>query len=62
MTVEVYEVGKNMSEEKREIAYFWDDNAFVTNVKGHITFASKKMTPAGHWLAIVSTVAIKPKY
>lgn len=57
MTMEVYKIGQNMTGEQREIAYFWDDNAFVTNVKGHVTFASKKMTPAGHWLAIVSTVA-----
>jgi hypothetical protein len=57
MTMEVFEIGKNMTEEQREIAYFWDDNAFVTNIKGHVTFASKKMTPAGHWLAIVSTVS-----
>jgi hypothetical protein len=57
MTREVYEAGKTLTDEQREIAYFWDDNAFVTNVKGHVTFASKKMTPAGHWLAIVSTVS-----
>ncbi|MBB5285430.1 hypothetical protein HNQ92_003587 [Rhabdobacter roseus] len=52
LTMEVYDIGKNLTEEQRTTAYFWDDNAFVTNVVGHVMFANKKMTPAGHWLAI----------
>lgn len=58
---EVYEIGKNMTEEQRKIAYFWDDNAFVINVAGHVSYASKKMTPGGHWLAIAQTVARQKK-
>ncbi len=53
---EVYEIGKNISEEEKRIAWFWDDNAFVVNVQGHVMFANKKMTPGGHWLAITATV------
>jgi len=53
---EVYEMGKSLTEEQKRIAWFWDDNAFVMNVQGHVMFADKKMTPAGHWLAIVQTV------
>ena len=57
LTREVYEIGKNLTEEQRTTAYFWDDNAFVTNVVGHVMFANKKMTPPGHWLAIARIVA-----
>ncbi len=52
----VYDLSKNLTQEQKDIAYFWDDNAFVTNVSGHLMFASKKMTPPGHWIAIARTV------
>lgn len=58
---EVYQIGKNLDKQKQDIAYFWDDNAFVMNVAGHVMYASKKMTPGGHWLAIAQTVARKQK-
>ena len=49
---EVYEISKNLSEEQIDIAIFWDDNPFVSKHKGHVMFQDKKMTPAGHWMAI----------
>ncbi len=55
--MEVYEAGKNLTKEQQDIAYFWDDNAFVMNVAGHVSYASKKMTPGGHWLGMAETVA-----
>ncbi|GAB3576192.1 hypothetical protein GCM10027578_41610 [Spirosoma luteolum] len=58
---EVYTIGKNLTKEQEAIAYFWDDNAFVMNVAGHVMFASKKMTPGGHWLAIAESVARQQK-
>ncbi len=60
-TMEVYNIGKTLTEEQKRIAYFWDDNAFVMNVAGHVMFANKKMTPGGHWLAIIKTVCKKNK-
>jgi len=60
-TREVYEVGKNLTDEQKRIAWFWDDNPFVMNVVGHVMFANKKMTPGGHWLAIHETVSRKTK-
>jgi len=56
MTQEVYSISKNLSQEQKEIAYFWDDNAFVSQVKGHFMVAEKKMTPPGHWIAITQTL------
>lgn len=55
----VYNTTKNLTDEQRAIAYFWDDNAFVTNISGHVMFATKKMTPPGHWVAIARTVLKK---
>ncbi len=59
--MEVYEIGKNPTTEQKDLAYFWDDNAFVMNVAGHVMYASKKMTPGGHWLAIAETVTRQEK-
>ncbi|MDX2286814.1 MAG: vanadium-dependent haloperoxidase [Bacteroidia bacterium] len=56
--MEVYQIGAKPDSGQQSIAYFWDDNAFVSNVTGHMTFASKKMTPGGHWMAI-ATVATR---
>lgn len=50
--MEVYETGKNLSEEQRNIASFWDCNPFVMNVHGHVMFATKKISPGGHWMNI----------
>ena len=51
----VYETVNNLTQEQKDIAWFWDDNAFVMNVQGHVMFANKKMTPGGHWMAITRT-------
>jgi PAP2 superfamily len=53
----VYNTVKNLTKEQKDIAWFWDDNAFVMNVQGHVMFANKKMTPAGHWIAITKTLS-----
>lgn len=50
--MEVYEVGKKLDEESVEIAKFWDCNPYVSHHKGHAMFATKKITPGGHWIGI----------
>lgn len=50
---EVYETGKTLTKEQEEIARFWDCNPFVMNVRGHVMFATKKISPGGHWMNIV---------
>ena len=57
MAASVYEKGKNLSEEERAIANFWDCNGFKMNVAGHVMFATKAMTPGGHWMGITGIVA-----
>ena len=56
---EVFEVGRNLTDEQRSIAAFWDCNPYVMNVRGHAMFATKKITPGGHWMGIVATAAHK---
>lgn len=57
--MEVYEVGKNLDEEQQEIAAFWDCNPYVMNTVGHVMYATKKITPGGHWIGIVGLAARK---
>jgi hypothetical protein len=59
--LEVYNIGKNLTEEQREIASFWDCNPFVMNVKGHVMFATKKISPGGHWMNITHVACAKTK-
>lgn len=55
--IEVYEVGVTLTEEQRIIASFWDCNPFAMNVKGHVMFASKKISPGGHWINITAVAS-----
>ncbi|MGE0772177.1 MAG: vanadium-dependent haloperoxidase [Cyclobacteriaceae bacterium] len=56
---EVYDVGKGLTDEQKEIASFWDCNPFVMNVKGHVMFATKKISPGGHWMNITRVACKK---
>ncbi|MFY7828806.1 MAG: vanadium-dependent haloperoxidase [Flectobacillus sp.] len=56
---EVYEVGKNLTEEQRLIAAFWDCNPFAVNTSGHMSIGFKKMSPGGHWMNITSIACNK---
>ena len=47
----------HMTEEQREIAFFWDCNPYKMNIKGHVMYAEKKITPGGHWMGIASIAA-----
>ena len=50
--LEVYEALEEDKEERIEIAQFWDCNPYVSHHKGHVMFATKKITPGGHWMGI----------
>jgi hypothetical protein len=58
---EVYDAGVNLNEEQRAIAAFWDCNPYVMNVRGHAMFATKKITPGGHWMGIVTIASHKAR-
>ncbi|MDX1761269.1 MAG: vanadium-dependent haloperoxidase [Christiangramia sp.] len=64
--VEVYKVKKEMDSigddeknEKLQIAKFWDCNPYVSTQKGHLMFATKKITPGGHWIGITKIACRK---
>lgn len=57
--LEVKTIGENLTPEQKHIADFWDDNSFKMNVTGHVMYASKKFSPAGHWMNIVGIGAKK---
>ncbi len=48
----VRDIGLNLSAEQKEMANFWDCNPFKMNVNGHVMYASKKISPGGHWMNI----------
>ncbi len=52
--LEVYETVNELTEEQAEIAAFWDCNPYVMNTRGHVMFATKKITPGGHWFGITA--------
>ncbi len=56
---EVHDVGRALTEEQRAIAAFWDCNPYVMHVQGHTMFATKKVTPGGHWMGIVGIASRK---
>ena len=48
-------------EERKAIAKFWDCNPYVSTHHGHVMFATKKITPGGHWMGITKIVCQKEK-
>ena len=57
--IEVYETVNNLTDEEMAIAQHWDCNPYVSHHKGHVMFATKKITPGGHWMGIASIAAKK---
>ncbi len=51
---EVYKAGNALTPEQRAIASFWDCNPFDLKTNGHLYFASKKISPGGHWINITA--------
>lgn len=57
---EVYTISTNLTKEQIEIAKYWDDNPFIMEHSGHLMYATKKITPVGHWIGIAG-IACKMK-
>uniref|UniRef100_UPI00356A5B29 vanadium-dependent haloperoxidase n=1 Tax=Muriicola sp. TaxID=2020856 RepID=UPI00356A5B29 len=61
---EVYDISKKMEaegdeSEEVEIAKFWDCNPYVSVTRGHLMFATKKITPGAHWIGITKIACRK---
>ncbi len=59
--MDAYTTVKNLTDEQRNIANFWDCNPFKMNVTGHAMFATKKISPGGHWMSIVGQITRQQK-
>ncbi|MEZ4779714.1 MAG: vanadium-dependent haloperoxidase [Flavobacteriaceae bacterium] len=54
---EVYDTSERITaigdtSEEVQIAQFWDCNPYVSVTRGHLMFATKKITPGAHWMGI----------
>lgn len=49
---EVQTIGKTLTPEQINVANFWDCNPFKMNINGHVMYATKKISPGGHWINI----------
>jgi len=64
---EVYDISQEItakgdSSEEIEIAQFWDCNPYVSVTRGHLMFATKKITPGGHWMGITKIASLKSNF
>jgi len=61
---EVYRISKQITakgdaSEEIQIAQFWDCNPFVSVTRGHLMFATKKISPGAHWIGITKIASKK---
>ena len=61
---EVYTISNKITKEgdnaeEVEIAQFWDCNPYVSVTRGHLMFATKKITPGAHWIGITKIASRK---
>lgn len=61
---EVYDITEKITEngdetEEVQIAKFWDCNPYVSVTRGHLMFATKKITPGAHWIGITKIATRK---
>jgi hypothetical protein len=64
---EVYDISNDISKkgdvsEEIAIAKFWDCNPYVSVTRGHLMFATKKITPGAHWIGITKIAAKTADY
>ncbi len=57
--LEVYNINAEDKDNRLAIANFWDCNPYVMHQQGHLMFATKKITPGGHWMGIVGLASRK---
>ena len=61
---EVYDISQEITakgdeSEEVAIAKFWDCNPYVSVTRGHLMFATKKITPGAHWIGITKIASRK---
>jgi len=61
---EVYDISNEITargdeSEEVAIAQFWDCNPYVSVTRGHLMFATKKISPGAHWIGIAKIACRK---
>jgi hypothetical protein len=64
---EVYEISNRItavgdSSDEVQMAQFWDCNPYVSVTRGHLMFATKKITPGAHWIGITKIACKNSDY
>ena len=59
MVQEVVATTRQLSEEQKLIANFWDCNPFAVQFQGHMSIGLKKISPGGHWMGITGIACKK---
>lgn len=64
---EVYDISERITKagdesEEIQIAQFWDCNPYVSVTRGHLMFATKKITPGAHWIGITKIASRKSNF
>lgn len=64
---EVYDISNEITQsgdesEEVAIAQFWDCNPYVSVSRGHLMFATKKITPGAHWIGITKIACRQSNY
>lgn len=54
-----YKEGRNLGEEEKLIAAFWDCNPFALEENGHMMVGMKKISPGAHWMGITGIACKK---
>ncbi len=62
--LEVYDISNQITangdtSEEVQIAQFWDCNPYVSVSRGHLMFATKKISPGAHWIGITKIASRK---
>lgn len=57
----VFNTGSKLTPAQIEVANFWDCNPFKMNINGHVMYATKKISPGGHWINITRLACKKVK-
>ena len=64
---EVYDISNRItaegdSSDEIQMAQFWDCNPYVSVTRGHLMFATKKITPGAHWIGITKIACKKDDF
>jgi hypothetical protein len=58
MAKQVYDTVNALNDAQKWQSNFWDCNSFKMHQEGHVMFATKAMTPPGHWMEIIGTISM----